>query len=340
MLFAMGSQSPWLAMALWMAAVVSLVVTDFLGAVAPAAEPGLLLMWGVLAIFLPHFLLQSNWDNRLQSVAGILICLQIALLFQEKDARVYGWLAVMSLLQAVVAARYSQGVAFGSLLIAYSIVGMFAMSLLVLYGQWGRHQGAIEDRAGPAGSRRVGLGPPSPDREPGPTLRGPPARWPLAAMPSSFTSAPAGTGRSGVVFELFARLALIAVGALFLAAVMFSTVPRPRLSAWRRESRKAVATVGFNDQIELGRLGETIESREEVMQLKLLDPAAGQVYPMRDDVYLRGAVVAWYSQNHWRRDPPRHGPEPGPQSPQDDTLPERSARKRTSAIRHSTSALP
>ena len=41
MLFAMGSQSPWLAMALWMAAVVSLVVTDFLGVGARAAERGL-----------------------------------------------------------------------------------------------------------------------------------------------------------------------------------------------------------------------------------------------------------------------------------------------------------
>ena len=66
----------------------------------------------------------------MQSVAGILLCLQITLLFQEKDARVYGWLAVMSLLQAVVAARYSQGVAFGGLLVAYSLVGMLAMSLL------------------------------------------------------------------------------------------------------------------------------------------------------------------------------------------------------------------
>ena len=136
MLFAMGSQSPWLAMALWMAAVVSLVVTDFLGAVRVPRKWASLLMWGVMAVFLPHFLRQANWDNKLQAVASILLCLQIALLFQEKDARVYGWLAVMSLLQAVVAARYNQGVTFGGLLIAYSIVGIFALSLLVLYSQW------------------------------------------------------------------------------------------------------------------------------------------------------------------------------------------------------------
>ncbi len=49
------------------------------------------------------------------------------------------------------------------------------------------------------------------------------------------------------------------------------------------------------------------------MQLKLLDPATGQVYPMRDDVYLRGSVVTWYSQNHWRRTPPPNNS--GPDSP-------------------------
>ena len=136
-------------------------------------------------------------------------------------------------------------------------------------------------------------------------------------MPSRFTSAPAGSGRSGVVAELFARLALIGLGALFLAAILFSTVPRPRLSAWRGEARKTIATVGFNDQITLGGLGETIENPQEVMQLKLVDPATHQVYPMRDDVYLRGSVVTWYSQNHWRRTPPptnSNGRQPQPRN--------------------------
>ncbi len=297
MLFGMGSQSPWLAMALWMASVVSLVVTDFLGVVRVPRNLGSLLMWGVLAIFLPHFLLQSNWESRLQSVASILICLQMTLLFQEKDPRVHGWLAVMSLLQAVVAARYSQGVVFGGLLIVYTIVGIFALSLLVLNSQWGRHRS----------QGKVGFSPPLGEGGLKPTLRTDeitPGRWPLAAMKSKFTSAPAGSGRSGVVTELFARLALIVVGALFLATVIFCTVPRPRLSAWRGEGRKTLATVGFNDQIALGGLGETIESRQEVMQLKLVDPATRQVYPMREEVYLRGSVVTWYSRNHWRRTPP------------------------------------
>ncbi len=290
MLFAMGSQSPWLAMALWMAAVVSLVVTDFLGVVRIPRKAAIWLLWGVQAIFSPYLLVQSGWDGRMQTAANILIYSQLILLFQEKDARTYGWLAVMSLLQAVVAARYSQGVAFGGLIITYTIVGIFALSLLVLYSQWGRHRG--QSRVGAA----VGV-------PPGHHVGTPTTRWPLAAMQAKFTSAPAGSGRSGVVTELFARLALIAAGALFLAAIIFSTVPRPP-AAWRGETRKPLNTVGFSDQITLGGLGDTIENRQEVMQLKLMDPATSEVYPMRDDVYLRGSVVTWYSQNQWRREPP------------------------------------
>ena len=47
-------------MSLWLAAVVSLVVTDFLGAVRVPRNVASFVIWGVLAIFLPHFLLQSG----------------------------------------------------------------------------------------------------------------------------------------------------------------------------------------------------------------------------------------------------------------------------------------
>jgi len=326
MLFAMGSQSPWLATALWLAAVFSLVVTDFLGAVRVPRNVASLLMWGVLAIFLPYFLRQPTWDGRLQTVASILICLQITLLFQEKDPRVYGWLAVMSLLQAVVAARYNEGIAFGGVLIGYTIVGIFALSLLVLYSQWRYYRDAVG-----AGRKRTAIATTTPSStgipptgglgRPGETagrqvgnLSYVSGRWPLASVNSTFTSAPVGTSRSGVVVELFARLAFIGAGALLLAAIFFSMVPRFRFSAWRREGPKPVATVGFNTQITLGRLGETLESPEEVMQLKLVDKANNQVYSMHDEaVYLRGSEVAWYSENRWRR-APKMSPGRDPQS--------------------------
>ena len=133
-LYSIGSQHTVLAVGLWMAAILSLVVTDFLAVVRLPRNIGLVLMWAALAVFLPQFLLQAIGSGRahlghspdwqLQTVANILICLQCTLLFQEKDARTFGWLALMSLLQVVVAARYSRGVVFGSyLMLIYGAIG-------------------------------------------------------------------------------------------------------------------------------------------------------------------------------------------------------------------------
>jgi protein-glutamine gamma-glutamyltransferase len=293
MLFAMGSQRPWLAMTLWLAAVVSLVVTDFLDAFHLPRSAASLIMWAVLLIFMPEFLLQYSWDDRLRSISSVLIVLQMTLLFQDKDPRVYGWLAVMSLLQAIVAARYNQGVVFGLLLIVYSICGIFGLSLLVLYSQWRKYHGPQEPRNRPA----------PPQASPAGRI----SRWPLAARSTRFTSDPSGSSRSGVVAELFARLALVGLAVLLLAGIIFYAAPRYRLSAWRGDSSQVLSTVGFNDQITLGGLGTTIESRQEVMQLKLFDKATREVYPLRDEeVYLRGSAVRWYSQGNWRREAPPH----------------------------------
>ncbi len=45
-----------------------------------------------------------------------------------------------------------------------------------------------------------------------------------------------------------------------------------------------------------------IENPQEVMQLKLEDPATHTTYHLREnEVYLRGTAVAWYSHGNWRR---------------------------------------
>ena len=134
-------------------------------------------------------------------------------------------------------------------------------------------------------------------------------RWPLAAMQANFSSVPTGTRPVGSGRRVVRPAGADRRRRMFLAAVMFYTVPRPRRPAWHGDSGKTIATVGFNDQIELGGMGETMEDPQEVLQLKLVDQATGEVDPMRDDVYLRGSVVTWYSQNHWRREPPPNSPE-------------------------------
>jgi transglutaminase-like putative cysteine protease len=270
LLLAMGEQSPWMAMALFLAAVTSLVVTDFAGWFRLGRNGAALLGFGILVFFLYDGFRLAG-EARMMALADLLIYLQMVLLFQEKEPRVYWWLAVMSLLQVVVATRFSQGVAFGALLVVYTFVGLIGLSLLTIYGQWHRRRRA-KDR--PKGDRPI-----------------------FAA--SGFTSTPVGDSRAGIGRELFARLGLLGVGTLALSLVIFFTVPRLGQPAWRGSSVSPRQVVGFNDKIMLGELGETLESREEVMRLQLFDPTTGRPYPLRDEVYLRGTAVTQYAHNEW-----------------------------------------
>ena len=77
-------------------------------------------------------------------LAWLLIYLQIILLFQAKDERTYWLLAVLSLLQVVVATLFSQGIFFGVLLAVYMLLGFSAMTLLMMYRQWEHHRPAAE----------------------------------------------------------------------------------------------------------------------------------------------------------------------------------------------------
>ena len=71
------------------------------------------------------------------------------------------------------------------------------------------------------------------------------------------------------------------------------------------DTQRSVSVVGFNDKISLGWLGETIESREEVMRVQFLDAGTLQPYPLAEhEIYLRGATANWYSKNQWAHLPP------------------------------------
>ncbi len=251
-------------------------------------------MWCALGVFLIRYLV--TWDGRifaghsatwqLDSVTNLLIFLQCVLLFQDKDARIFGWLTVMSLLQVVVAARYSRGADFGGILVLYSIVGLFALSLLSLYAQ--RRRGQFVSRI-----KRQRLEQDGSDS---------PARWPFSVAESEFTSVSPGGERAGIVPEFFGRLSLIIAGGLLLATVIFYAAPRPRIPSFRGDTNRKISVVGFNDAIQLGGLGAMIESREEVMRVRLLDPSTRQPYQLQSgEIYIRGTAVNWYSGNQWHR---------------------------------------
>ncbi len=308
-LLALGQSNPWSwsVLILWLAVVLSLAITDFLGYFRLPRNQASLLAVGVMLYFLPSGL-RSSGEARLLVLAEMLIYLQVILLFQEKDERVFWWLAVMSLLQTVVAAGFSAGLVFGILLVAYTLIGMFGLALIVLYGQWQRAASPLPRswvrgawgkgpgvRPGESGSG------PLPDKAP-PV---PPRRWPLADPEITFTATPGGNAQAGLGTEFLIRMAFIALGGMLLMLIIFIAVPRPKGRAFRGSATQAQPVVGFNQSIALGQLGELLESRQEVLQLKLYtDSAEKNLYPLREDVYLRGATVVTYNNGEWSREQP------------------------------------
>ena len=147
LLSALGQRSTGGALLLWTAAAVSVAVTDFGGWFRLGRNAAAVAALAILGFFF-WSCFRLGGDARILALADLLIYLQIVLLFQQKDERVYWWLAVMSLLQVIVAAGFGQGIGFGILLVIYMLLGLVGMALLVLYqGEWASAEGRLSGRA-------------------------------------------------------------------------------------------------------------------------------------------------------------------------------------------------
>ena len=260
-----------------LAAALSIWITDVRGWIRLSRTAVSLIslpMVGYFAVQMPH---ASN-DAWLVLIIDATLCLQVLLFFQKKEIATYWQLITISLVEIVFAAGFSHGVAFGMLMVIYVMVTMSALALLLLDTQWSLHQ---------AENIEVVVG-----------LRG---RGPAATGLGTFSGSCAGSSRSGIVGELFRRLATLGLGTLLLAALIFFIVPRPGRAAWRGAMLFPKSLVGFSDKITLGQLGEILESHEEVMRVQLTDPQDGRPYPPQSLLYLRGTVLTHYARGQWSR---------------------------------------
>lgn len=288
LLLGMGRRSPALPLWVLLAAMASIWLTDVTGWFRLNRTVGSLAALIAAAISLYPLYLYGELD--ILAIANFLVYLQIILLFQEKDGRVYWLLAGVSLFQVVAAAAFSQGVWFGLLLVVYMLVGLSALALLLLHRQWNRYRPAAQSP------------PPA-------AVRG--RRWPLAAEQPYFTSTPAGHARAAVGRELFGRLGRIGLGTVALTVLLFFALPRLGGTAWRAAPPSPTHVVGFDDNVTLRDLGKTIQSYDEVMRVRFFDDA-GNPHPISGGIYLYGAALVEYSGGEWKAEkaPPTRGSRP------------------------------
>lgn len=274
LLLGMGQRSPGLPLLTMIAAGGSVWLTDFTGWFRLNRKVANLAALAAMAVSIRQLWYYTG-DVRVLGIAPMLVYLQMVLLFQQKDRRVYRQLLVLSLLQVVVAAAFSQGFWFGLMLVVYMLVGFWALALLLLHGQSTQYRPAPEAvRASAAVSR-----------------------WPLDDLQPGFAGTAGGPSRAAVCGELFGRLAAMGLGTLALTVLLFFTVPRLGSSAWRGANVAPRRVVGFSDRVYLGEMGEILQSYQEVMRLELIDPETGRHYPRQPEIYVRGAILTHYVSN-------------------------------------------
>jgi protein-glutamine gamma-glutamyltransferase len=230
-------------------------------------------------------------------LSWFLIYLQIILLFQEKDQWKYWLLIMLSLLEVVMATLFSQGIGFGILLAVYMLLGLSAMTLLMLFRQM-EHYRRRPQVAGTAPS--VESQPPdSPARSRGTAAA---ARWPLSGQRAEFAGLISGSSHAGVGRGLFKRLGRMGMHTMALTLILFFALPRFGHVAWRKPitQPQPESLVGFTDKVKLGELGKTIESREEVMRVQFFRGENDSApFALDGDVHLQGAYLLSYDNGQW-----------------------------------------
>jgi hypothetical protein len=252
--------------------------------------------------------------------AQFLIYLQIILLFQKKDSRTYWLLIMLSLLQVVVAALFSQGVFFGILLVGYMLLASLALTLLLLSRQHEpprsispfrlitfRRYREGEAPAEPMQQAQQSRGTLSARQEPHPSGVNTVSRWPLVDRPPEFADAPLLSSRQGVAGELFRRLWAMSARTMALTMVLFIIVPRFGQLGWSGGIAQPKATVGFNDEVSLGEMGEIIESPSEVMRVRFTEGSSDKPYHTSGEIYLYGGLLTEYHKGRWGPGVPSEG---------------------------------
>ena len=275
LLLGMGQRSEAPPLLVALAAAASVWLTDLSGWLRLGRRLANLLMLLAAAVSIGQ-VLPLRSELQAFDFAWFVIYLQIILLFQKKDDRVYWLLIMLSLMEVVVATLFSQGAWFGVLLALYLLLGFSAMTLLLLHRQWERYR-PVADIAH------------SPSPLPAPSERGSTRRWPLAGQQSDFLATPGGHGQDALCRGLFGRLGRMGLHSVALALVLFFMVPRFGQLAWRGGLVKPRALVGFSDKVVLGALGQIIESRDEVMRVSFFRYPGDVPQPVHGEIYLQGA---------------------------------------------------
>jgi transglutaminase-like putative cysteine protease len=227
----------------------------------------------------------NDAQYQLLAVANLLVYLQIVLLFQEKNERIYWQLMILSLLQVVVSAALNLGFQFGVLVVLYMFAAFSAMGLFFFHRESSRFLAPDSERTAHSAKPRQ-------------RRRRSPSR--AAARPLTFRL------KGDLAEVLGGRRLLRQVFSMGLATLLFTVafffmLPRASDSVWQGPRRLMRSMVGFSQEVKLGEMTELLQSEEEVMRVSFVDERTGKPVRLSTPPYLRGTdLVPSGSSNEGR----------------------------------------
>ncbi|MFO0036209.1 MAG: DUF3488 and DUF4129 domain-containing transglutaminase family protein [Planctomycetota bacterium] len=267
------SQGSWQLAAIGAAgATLAWLLVDWLGWVQMPRWLANLLSIGVLVLTMRDFFRQDS-SLQLVAVANLLVYLQTILLFQEKNPRQYWQLAVLNLLQVVVATIFTLQFEGGFMFLCYMTLAGVMLFLINL----------------------------ETETTPGPNLPG-------AGLLKSKVNAKAARGSSGVpqlgfmppervVQQMPGMLGFLlgwALISIVFSCVLFVLVPRNE-SAWFGPKYMNASATGISKKMELDPRGLLKFDTTQIFRAQFLDPDSKEPLNFAQPVYMRGLALGQWS---------------------------------------------
>ena len=290
---ALGRTSALMPLVLAAAAVVALFVTDIRRWLLLNRLIANLIALAAVAWSLRDFFEPGGSEQQLLAIADMLVYLQVVLLFQEKSARVYWQLLVLSMLQVVVAAALSLGPQFAVLLGIYVLLALTQLVLLCLQRELARPRAA--PRAAVA-------------RQP----------WQMLLAPPVVSGGHPTDSQMVLGSRTIARqVGLLACATLLFTVVFFCATPRLSDGPWQSGRGRAIS--GLPSEVRMMQSGHITLSDQVVMRVILTRLSDRAPVIVVGEPYFAGLTLNDYvaegGASRWVQGPRRSRPVTPPGTP-------------------------
>ena len=251
---------------------------------------------GLAAFVIPAFeFFGDNPEGRLLSAAHLLVYLQCILLLQKKQEQQYWYICALCILQIAVASVLTNSAWFGAMLAVFLLLSVWTLSVLTLHSVGSQFvQGAVET----LGTRL----------RPAMAVAGGPAQ---SSVWNAVQYEPA---ESWISLRFAAGVLAMSGAALVVGMAFFLLIPRVWLGEMNvfQDARLPGGrpVTGFSTKIQLGQMGEILESTQPVMHVRFrnalnetpVDIDAFAAEFGSDEPRFRGRALTIYQNGRWEYD--------------------------------------